>query len=318
MSITPSKSPALSAENSIAEFLSWRMKQGKVSSTSLIITLFGDAITQHGEEIWLGSLITMLAPLGISERLVRTAVFRLVQDDWLQSHRSGRRSYYRFSTTGHRYYERAARRIYATGKPDWDHGWTIVIPTFVPEGRREALRTGLLWQGFGLLATGVFAMPSGDRRALDELLSQLDIAKSVVILNASSDETPSVETLNKLVRERWNLDEVAALYQSFLDTWSTIPDLLDTPGTPVDGHTELLLRILLVHDYRRILLRDPELPAEMLPTPWIGFESQELTAGIYKCVADHSAHWLTRNVENQMGTLPGAGDEFCKRYAYFA
>ena len=315
---TPSKSPAPSAEHGISEFLSWRMKQGKVSSTSLIITLFGDAITQHGEEIWLGSLIGMLAPLGISERLVRTAVFRLVQDDWLQSHRSGRRSYYRFSSTGHHYYERAARRIYSAGKPDWDHGWTIVIPAFVPEEHREALRKGLLWQGFGLMATGVFAMPSGDRRALDELLSQLGIAKSVVILDASSDETPSLETLNNLVRERWNLNEVAELYQSFLDTWSSIPDFLDTPKSPVDGHTEFLLRILLIHDYRRILLRDPELPTEMLPTPWIGFESQELTATIYKRVAGDSARWLAGNVENEWGALPMADDSFNRRYTYSA
>jgi phenylacetic acid degradation operon negative regulatory protein len=313
----------------IADFLTWRMKQGKVSSTSLIITIFGDAISQHGEEIWLGSLINLLAPLGISERLARTAVFRLVQDDWLVSHRAGRRSYYRFSDTGHHYHERAARRIYAAAKPGWDHGWTIVIPAFVSEDRREALRKGLTWQGFGQLASGVFAMPSGDRSELDELLSQLDVADSVVVLDASSDETTSIGTLNRLVRERWKLDEIGTLYRSFLDVYEAVPGMLDnfpashqeqagtssvSPASISPGHTLFLLRILLIHDYRRVLLRDPELPAEMLPGDWIGFKAQALTASIYRRIADDSARWLEHSLENEIGALPAAIPEFTRRY----
>ena len=50
---------------------------------SLIITVFGDAILPRGGSIWLGSLIKLVQPLGLSERLVRTSVFRLAQDGWL-------------------------------------------------------------------------------------------------------------------------------------------------------------------------------------------------------------------------------------------
>jgi hypothetical protein len=62
----------MASSQSILKFLSGRMAQGSISSTSLLITLFCDAVTRHGGEIWLGSLIRSLAPLGISERLVRT------------------------------------------------------------------------------------------------------------------------------------------------------------------------------------------------------------------------------------------------------
>ena len=41
----------------------------------------------HGGAIWLGDLIELLAPLGINERLLRTSVFRLVAQNWLQSER---------------------------------------------------------------------------------------------------------------------------------------------------------------------------------------------------------------------------------------
>ena len=51
-----------------------------IRSTSLIVTLFGDVVSQHGGVIWLGSLVEALGLLGIDERLVRTSTFRLVQE----------------------------------------------------------------------------------------------------------------------------------------------------------------------------------------------------------------------------------------------
>ena len=67
---------------------------------SLITTVFGDAIAPRGGTVWLGSLIRALAEFGVSERLVRTSVFRLAKDGWLQSQQLGRRSYYSLTDTG--------------------------------------------------------------------------------------------------------------------------------------------------------------------------------------------------------------------------
>ena len=47
---------------------------------SLIVTIFGDSVAPRGGVVSLGSLIGVLDPLGISHRLVRTAVYRLVQE----------------------------------------------------------------------------------------------------------------------------------------------------------------------------------------------------------------------------------------------
>jgi acetyl-CoA C-acetyltransferase len=41
--------------------------------------------------------VRLLEPLGISERLVRTSVYRLAQDNWIEGVKSGRRSYYRLT-----------------------------------------------------------------------------------------------------------------------------------------------------------------------------------------------------------------------------
>ena len=66
----------------------------KPNAKSLIVTLFGDAISPHGGVVWLGSLVDLVAPFGLNERVVRTSVFRLSKDGWLTSTQVGRRSAY--------------------------------------------------------------------------------------------------------------------------------------------------------------------------------------------------------------------------------
>ncbi len=61
---------------------------------SLIITFFGDVISQHGGEIWLGSITRSVEALGVNDRLVRTSVFRLAKEGWLEVEREGRKSFY--------------------------------------------------------------------------------------------------------------------------------------------------------------------------------------------------------------------------------
>ena len=77
-------------------------QQRPLRTGSLIITLFGDAIVPRGGTVWLGSLIELLAPMGVSQRLVRTSVFRLTREGWLMAEKVGRRSYYGLTGAGRR------------------------------------------------------------------------------------------------------------------------------------------------------------------------------------------------------------------------
>jgi hypothetical protein len=101
-------SPDRAAQDLIEEFRS----RPTLRAGSLITTVFGDSIAPRGGVVWLGSLIQVLAPFGISERLVRTSVHRLVKDGWLESEQSGRRSYYRLTETGRERFAQATHRIY--------------------------------------------------------------------------------------------------------------------------------------------------------------------------------------------------------------
>src|SRR5210317_2306437 len=79
---------------------------------SLITTVFGDSIAPRGGTVWLGSLIRAMGEFGINERLVRTSVYRLVKDGWLQSRQIGRRSYYSLTDEGRERFALATHRIY--------------------------------------------------------------------------------------------------------------------------------------------------------------------------------------------------------------
>jgi phenylacetic acid degradation operon negative regulatory protein len=307
---------AKAAENTITdELLARRVADTNISCTSMIVNIFGDVISQHGGWIWLGSLISALEPLGYNERLVRTAVYRLIKQDWLQVKKIGRRSYYSFTETANRHYEKAARRIYSSGHFDWDGYWTLVVPSSVPDDTKEEFRRSLLWQGFSPLATGMYAHPSAERVSLDETLYDLGLIGEVVVFKAATEDAHSQSVLRELVQEKWNLSELQQMYSEFLAFYSPlIPGALKQLST----RTSFLLRAVLTHDYRRILLRDPNLPEAMLPQLWPGFKAYELFRHVYNLVAGSSIRYVRGSLENAGGLLPGPDARFYERFGGIA
>ena len=302
------------SKSPLDQFLQQRMQEGNISSTALVFTFFCDVVTQHGGEIWLGSVIQALAPIGVNERLTRTAVFRLVQDGWLKSHKQGRRSYYRLTETGQHYYQRSARRIYASSKPDWDGVWTLLFVSLVPEDKRDALHRGLSWLGYGRMAAAVYALPCNDRPPLDELLSDLGLENCIVHMQAQADNNGS---LKSLVMSRWKLDDLRRHYKDFTIQYRKALRILQSTAEPAETETEhslLLLRILMLQEYRRILLSDPELPAAMLPANWEGYAAQKMVATIYREIATQTASWVNRELLNANGKLNGGSKMLKTRF----
>jgi len=298
------------ATNPLDSFLQKRMQKGNISSTTLVFTFFCDVVTQHGGEIWLGSIIHALAPLGINERLTRTAVFRLVQDGWLESRKQGRRSYYRLTKTGQNYYQRAAKRIYSSNKPEWDGIWTLLFVSLVPEDKRDTLHRGLSWLGYGRMAAGVYALPCNDRPPLDELLADLELEESIVHMQAQAE---NAEVLQKLVLARWKLRNLRQRYEEFTTQYNIARKALQNNNPPAE-HSVFLLRVLLMHEYRRVLLNDPELPVAMLPADWEGYTAQSLTGEIYRDLATRTSRWVNRELLNADGHMKGGSATLKNRF----
>ena len=292
--------------------LAHRVEDRSISGRSMVVTVFGDSVSQHGGWIWLGSLIEALKPLGFRERSVRTAVYRLTKQNWLKADQVGRRRFFCFTDDAQAHYARAARRIYAAGHKEWDGRWTLVLPSAVPEEKRDKFVRSLSWQGFSSLAPGTYGRPSADRGDLDEAIDELDLDGSVVVLQASTGDPESQKALKQLAQAKWNLDRLHDLYDEFLDFYRPLTrKLAPQELTP---RASFCLRTLMVHDYRRVLLKDPEFPDVVLPTGWIGFSAYELIKRSYRLLAPASEEYVRQNLENADGLLPGAGPFFHSRF----
>jgi phenylacetic acid degradation operon negative regulatory protein len=280
-------------------------------TTSLIVTLFGDVVSQHGNTIWLGSLVRAMAPMGINERLVRTSVFRLVQEGWLEFERVGRRSFYRFTEYGTHEYQHAARRIYALENNQWRGRWQLLIPQDIPEDRREQFKRSLHWLGYRAIATGTYAKPGDGGQTLEETLEDFNVADKVIILDAQTAAISSTQLVRKLVHDNWQLEVVAQSYREFLKRYKPLLKWSQRRQTP---EAAFVARTLLIHDYRRILLNDTPLPDELLPSAWPGAEALQLTGVVYKALAHSSVDYIYAELESGNGSMPKVDTQFWNRF----
>ena len=286
-------------------------QQRPIRSGSLIVSVFGDAISQHGNSVWLSSLIKALSPFGLDSRLVRTAAFRLVQDEWLHSERVGRCSFYSLTETGLLHFEAAAKRIYAPEPVSWDGKWTLVIPTLVETGERDQLVKELSWLGYANFGGGILGYPGNDRVSLDKSLRALKMQDKVAIMPARSEEVASSKSLQALMRECWNIDELGQRYREFIERFSPITSAVATALTPEESFQ---VRTLLIHEYRRILLKHTDLPEGTLPKNWAGHIAHEMTANIYRAVHKKAKTFLRTEMKTVDGYLKEVIPSYYQRF----
>jgi phenylacetic acid degradation operon negative regulatory protein len=285
-------------------------RQRPLRAGSLIITLFGDSIAPRGGRISLASLIGVLAAFGIGERLVRTAVGRLAQDGWLEADRAGRLSYYGLSASGRARFAEATRRIYSAPSGAWNGRWTLILAQGDGRSRRH-LRRELEWLGFGQIGAGCFAHPDVDIGRVRRELEVPSLLDSALVLNASA---ASAEGDRRIIGRGWNLRELEARYRRFLRLFSPVLAAARA-SRPRSAEASLIVRTLLVHEYRRIHLRDPQLPHALLPASWPGAAAYELSRGLYRLVFRDADRHLSAIATTRTGGLPAARAELERRFS---
>ncbi|HLS57580.1 MAG TPA: phenylacetic acid degradation operon negative regulatory protein PaaX [Zeimonas sp.] len=282
---------------------------------SLIVTVYGDAISHRGGNAWLGSVVALVGPLGVNERAVRTAVFRLAQDHWLASQQIGRRSYYRLTEIGRRRVDAAHGRIYRHALEPWDGRWTMVAirHTAADPRARDELRRQLAWLGFGQLASGVMLHPDPDEAALRELLADAGAIREALVLRGPAASWLGPEAVRDVIHRSWDLDRVVADYGRFLDAfrpvWFALKD-----ADALDPATCFAIRTLLMHGYRRALLRDPMLPDELLPADWPGTAARALCRNLYRLVQAAAERHTMAVLETPEGPAPEAQPAYFERF----
>lgn len=245
-----------------------------------IVTLYGDVVVPRGGEVWIGNIIETCAAVGISETLVRTAVSRLVAAGRLEGRRAGRRSFYRLSEAARTEFDAADRAIYG---PDSALGWRFV---FVPEALGDAAMAQLERAGYARLKPQLAIGP--DRIA---------VPAGALVFSARPEE--GLEALPEFAAGAWDLATHAQAYTEFIARFSSL-----AMGSAPSGAQALSLRLLLVHFYRQVLLRDPRLPTDALPADWPGHAARRLFAQIYCTLSDPADSYVGTAFEAESGALP--------------
>jgi phenylacetic acid degradation operon negative regulatory protein len=284
-------------------------RQRPLRAGSLIITVFGDALAPRGGAITLGSLIGLMTPFGLTERLVRTSVARLAADDWLDGRRVGRLSEYRLSAAGQQRFIEATRRIYAGPVTDWAGRWTLVLMAGASATRRRRIRDTLRWEGFGELEPGVLAHPTLTPAETRALLGVARPEDAPIVLEAHAAEATADR---RLVVEGWDLRELAARYARFIRHFEPILPKIREPLAPADA---FLVRTLLIHEYRKIHLRDPLLPPSLLPADWPGTPAYEVCRAVYERVFRAAEDHLSEVGARLDGNLPAPASAVYQRFA---
>jgi phenylacetic acid degradation operon negative regulatory protein len=191
----------------------------------LIISVFGDAVLPRGSRIWLGSLIRLLEPLELNERLIRTSVFRLAKEEWLRTE----------PRPAHRLPAHALRPAPLRGspphlrlqRPQWDRRWRLIVTVGELAPRSARPCAGLFWQGFGI-GGDFFVHPSADLRRLRRPdgrrpgrpagQAQAAAAADAQFGNAASDVD--------MVNGAWNLERLAGVYDGFVERYQPVLDAL--------------------------------------------------------------------------------------------
>lgn len=290
-----------------------RARRGLVlRANSLLITVYGDAIAPRGQAVWLGSLIALMELFGLSSRLVRTSAFRLAADDWFVTTRIGRRSFYGLSDTGMQRVQHADRRIYERDLPAWDGCWTLVLlDSGMRASARQHLRRELLWEGFGQISASLFAHPHAEHPSLAEILKAAQAGDQAAVLRASSIASYSRKPLQTIMHDTFQLTEVAQAWAQFIARFAPLAASLPTLR-PAEA---FFVRTLLIHEYRRVLLRDPHLPGALLPADWPGVQARQLCETLYRGLLARSEEFLLAQVATSDGPLATTPAAIARRLA---
>jgi phenylacetic acid degradation operon negative regulatory protein len=127
-------------------------------------------------------------------------------------------------------------------------------------------------------------------------------AVSAIRLEVSAED----DSGRRLLSQSWPLDRTADAYAKFIKTFEPLRAWMER-GTLSDADA-FTARILLIHHYRRVVLRDPLLPSALLSADWPGRAARKLCGEIYRGLLPASERWLDANASNENGPLPKAGD----------
>ena len=252
--------------------------EGRPRVWSLVVTIFGDAVQHRGGRIATLQLQELLERVGIEAGALRTALSRLTSDGWVQRDREGRNSFYRLSKSGQAEITRAATEIYAAPPNGKVREWVLA-------GGKDAPAKGIP------VATRLWLVPA---HMADELPDHVCVTgKLTSFPDQFAKQVLTGEHRAALQALRTDIEALNGLVLCPLDAMAA--------------------RMLLIHRWRRIVLRFPAVPPETMPrdTPLRNPALQ--VANTYHLLWDASESWLD-DADNGYSSLPPARPDVLCRF----
>ncbi|WP_171100693.1 PaaX family transcriptional regulator C-terminal domain-containing protein [Ruegeria sp. HKCCD7255] len=243
---------------------------------SIIVSLFGDLAQDPGAQISGGALTRVIEPMGIKPEAVRVALHRLRKDGWIESDRVGRVSHHYLTEFGRAQSAAVTPRIYArTGNVS--QNWHLLI---AEDGvGTQLLDDVLLSREYASIGRNI-ALGSGPAPDLDDALLSVTI---------TAQHAP------KWLQDRLCPKDLCLACQALLEAVQTASKSRPSKHALSPSQTATL-RTLLVHRWRRIVLRQPDLPDGFFPPDWLGPECRAAVFDLLDTL-DHPSPDLLNSTE---------------------
>lgn len=283
------------SENSLDWVISG-LREPAPRAPSLILTAWGDTVIPFGGQIWLGSLVQLMEPLGLDDRLVRTSVQRLVADSWLETRAYGKRRDVVMAVPRVSETRTVQNKIYSDQCSGWDGKWHLVIANPSSAARRESLRRELTWLGYAGLSPNQYVHPH-DRWLLAETRLSAKRLQGEVAYRFEAETKMAESPLTEL----WPLDQIRADWQGLAESLEVTLEVASR--SQHDDRTCFMLRTLAVHAIRRVVLRDPDLPLHLLPDDWPTLRARKAFRSLWQILREPSDRFSCSVLERSDGEV---------------
>lgn len=251
--------------------------EGRLRVWSLVITVFGDLVQPRGGAISTTRLGRIMSRIGVEPGALRTALSRLGQDGWVTSTRKGRSSIYRLSAEGLAQTVPATSRIYAPPRSGPVDQWCLTLHLDDKGAPRVAL------------------CPAEEAPGAAD--ADVQITGSLGALSA-----------------RYRAAGLAPGHRAALAALAADLDSLGAVPDTADPLTFAVARMLLIHRWRRLVLRHGDLPAALMPADTPLAAPRHAVAKAYGLLSAGAEAWCDL-AEDDLTALPPADASLAARFA---
>ena len=270
----------------------------------------GDIVTH---ELW-----PVTEACGLTAEQVRSCLRRLVAEGHFTRRGEGRDAVLEATGSGLAVLRATiARHVLAYAQDaagrGWDRRWRLVVFA-IPESRRAArdgFRDRLLALGAAPIHNGLYISPHRWETEVGSEIERLGISEHITLASTDDLTIGGVGDPRQLAADLWPLEEVAARYQDFIETYRDVPDNLEAMrrrGEKLSEHDFLPGALHIAIHFNQCFDLDPLLPPELLPKPWPGREAREILARCRKIGVltrqDKSGPGLFGVFDDVISTLP--------------